>query len=467
MSTYLFVTFAITAILGFPIWVVLVASSFVALTFGSATIPVTVIVQRLFTAVDSFPILAVPLFMIAGNLMEAGGISKRLIDFCDALIGGVTGGLAMAAVLTCMFFAAISGSGPATVAAIGGIMIPSMVEQGYDRAFSAAVMAVAGAIGVIIPPSIPMVNFGVVGGVSISTLFAAGFGPGILVGVSLMIVCYFTAKKHGYGVKRKFSFTHVLSTFKSAFWAILVGVSLMIVCYFTAKKHGYGVKRKFSFTHVLSTFKSAFWALLMPFIILGGIYGGIFTPTEAAGIAVGYGLIVGLFIYREMKVTDLPRLFMEAAKSTAMVMMIIGTSSGFSWLLTAERIPDAIAAGILGLTQSKIAVLMLINVLLLIVGCLMETQAAIIILTPIFLPIVTELGVNPVHFGIIMVVNLAIGMSTPPLGVNLFVACGVAKITIEQIIKAIVWLLVANIIALLLVTYIEPVSMFIPNLLGA
>ena len=426
MSTYLFVTFAITAILGFPIWVVLVSSSFVALTFGSATIPVTVVVQRLFTAVDSFPILAVPLFMIAGNLMEAGGISKRLIDFCDALIGGVTGGLAMAAVLTCMFFAAISGSGPATVAAIGGIMIPSMVEQGYDRAFSAAVMAVAGAIGVIIPPSIPMVNFGVVGGVSISTLFAAGFGPGIL-----------------------------------------VGISLMIVCYFTSKKHGYGVKRKFSFSHVLSTFKSAFWALLMPFIILGGIYGGVFTPTEAAGIAVGYGLIVGLFIYREMKVTDLPRLFMEASKSTAMIMMIIGTSSGFSWLLTAERIPDAIASGILGLTQSKIAVLMLINILLLIVGCLMETQAAIIILTPIFLPIVTSLGVDPVHFGIIMVVNLAIGMSTPPLGVNLFVACGVAKITIEQIMKAIVWLLIANIIALLLVTYIEPVSMFIPNLLGA
>ena len=426
MSTYLFVTFAITAILGFPIWVVLVASSFVALTFGSATIPVTVVVQRLFTAVDSFPILAVPLFMIAGNLMEAGGISKRLIDFCDALIGGVTGGLAMAAVLTCMFFAAISGSGPATVAAIGGIMIPSMVEQGYDRAFSAAVMAVAGAIGVIIPPSIPMVNFGVVGGVSISTLFAAGFGPGIL-----------------------------------------VGISLMIVCYFTSKKHGYGVKRKFSFSHVLKTFKSAVWALLMPFIILGGIYGGVFTPTEAAGIAVGYGLIVGLFIYREMKVTDLPRLFMEASKSTAMIMMIIGTSSGFSWLLTAERIPDAIASGILGLTQSKIAVLMLINVLLLIVGCLMETQAAIIILTPIFLPIVTSLGVDPVHFGIIMVVNLAIGMSTPPLGVNLFVACGVAKITIEQIMKAIVWLLIANIIALLLVTYIEPVSMFIPNLLGA
>ena len=326
MSHYLFISFAILAVLGFPIWVVLAASSIIALTLGSST-PVVVVVQRLFTAIDSFPILAVPLFMIAGNLMEAGGISKRLIDFCDALIGHVTGGLAMAAVLTCMFFAAISGSGPATVAAIGGIMIPSMVEQGYDRAFAAAVMAVAGAIGVIIPPSIPMVNFGVVGGVSISGLFAAGFGPGIL-----------------------------------------VGVSLMIVCYITAKKNGFGVKRKFDFGHVARSFKSALAALIMPVIILGGIYGGIFTPTEAAAVAVVYGFVVGIFVYREMKFSDLPELFMAAGKSTAMVMMIIGTSSGFSWLLTAERIPDAIAAGILGLTQSKLAVLMLINVLLLIVG---------------------------------------------------------------------------------------------------
>ena len=424
MSHYLFISFAILAVLGFPIWVVLAASSIIALTLGSST-PVVVVVQRLFTAIDSFPILAVPLFMIAGNLMEAGGISKRLIDFCDALIGHVTGGLAMAAVLTCMFFAAISGSGPATVAAIGGIMIPSMVEQGYDRAFAAAVMAVAGAIGVIIPPSIPMVNFGVVGGVSISGLFAAGFGPGIL-----------------------------------------VGISLMIVCYITAKKHGYGVKRKFDLGHVARSFKSALAALIMPVIILGGIYRGIFTPTEAAAVAVVYGFIVGLFVYREMKFSDLPGLFMAAGKSTAMVMMIIGTSSGFSWLLTAERIPDAIAAGILGLTQSKLAVLMLINILLLIVGCLMETQAAIIILTPIFLPIVTQLGVNPIHFGIIMVVNLAIGMSTPPLGVNLFVACGVAKISIEQIIKGVVWLLIANLIALLLITYIPAISLFFPQLMG-
>lgn len=426
MATYLFVTFAITAILGFPIWAVLAASSFIALTLGSNT-PLIVVVQRLFTAVDSFPILAVPLFMIAGNLMETGGISRRLINFCDSLLGSLTGGLAMVGVLTCMFFAAISGSGPATVAAIGGILIPAMEEAGYDKAFAAAVMAVAGAIGVIIPPSIPMVNFGVVGSVSISTLFAAGFGPGILVGISLMIVCYVTAKKHGYGKANA---------------------------------------TKFSLANVGKKFIEAFWALLMPVIILGGIYGGIFTPTEAAAVSVIYGFVVGLVIYREMDIKKIPGLFMSAGKSTAMVMMIIATAASFGWILTSERIPDVIAAAMISISSNKIVILLLINILLLIVGCLMETTAAIIILTPIFLPIVTQLGVNPVHFGIIMVVNLAIGMSTPPLGVNLFVACGIAKVSVEQITKAIVWLLIANIIALMLVTYIEPISMGIPMLMG-
>jgi C4-dicarboxylate transporter DctM subunit len=426
MATYIFVTFAITAILGFPIWAVLAISSFTALTFASTT-PIIVVVQRLFTAVDSFPLLAVPLFMVAGNLMETGGISRRLINFCNAILGSLPGGLAMAAVLTCMFFAAISGSGPATVAAIGGIMIPEMERAGYDKAFSAAVMSVAGAIGVIIPPSIPMVNFGVVGSVSISTLFAAGFGPGILVGISLMIVCFFTAKKHGYGQEGA---------------------------------------QKFSISNIIKEFLHAFWALLMPVIILGGIYGGIFTPTEAAAVSVIYGFLVGLVIYRELPIKKIPPMFMAAGKSTAMVMMIIATASGFGWILTSARIPDAIAAGILSLTSSKIMVLLLINILLLIVGCLMETTAAIIILTPIFLPITTALGVNPVHFGIIMVVNLAIGMSTPPLGVNLFVACGIAKISLESITKAIVWLLIANIIALFLITYVEPISMFIPNAMG-
>lgn len=426
MASYLFITFAITAILGFPIWAVLCLSSFIALTLGSNT-PLIVVVQRMFTSVDSFPILAVPLFMIAGNLMETGGISRRLIDFCNAILGSLTGGLAMAAVLTCMFFAAISGSGPATVAAIGGILIPSMEKEGYDKAFSAAVMAVAGAIGVIIPPSIPMVNYGVVGSVSISTLFAAGFGPGFLVGIALMIVCYVTAKKHGYGQANK---------------------------------------PKFSIKNIIVKFKDAFFALLMPVIILGGIYGGVFTPTEAAAVSVIYGFLVGIVIYREMDLRKIPGLFMAAGKSTAMVMMIIASASGFGWILTSERIPDVIATAMISLSNSRIMILLLINVMLLIVGCLMETTAAIIILTPIFLPIVTQLGVNPVHFGIIMVVNLAIGMSTPPLGVNLFVACGIAKISIEQITKAVIWLLIANIIALFMITYIEPISMGIPRMMG-
>lgn len=426
MAFYLFITFAITAIIGFPIWAVLASSSFVALALGSNT-PLIVVVQRLFTAVDSFPLLAVPLFMVAGNLMETGGISRRLIDFCKAILGGLPGGLAMAGVLTCMFFAAISGSGPATVAAIGGILIPEMEKAGYDKAFSAAVLAVSGAIGVIIPPSIPMVNFGVVGSVSISTLFAAGFGPGILVGLALMIVCYVTAKKNKYGIDPNY---------------------------------------KFSIKIIMKKFVEAFWALLMPIIILGGIYGGIFTPTEAAAVAVIYGFFIGLCVYREMDIKKIPMLFMNAGKSTAMVMMIISTAAGFGWILTSERIPDVIAAAMLSVTSNKILILLLINIMLLIVGCLMETTAAIIILTPIFLPIVTQLGVNAVHFGIIMVVNLAIGMSTPPLGVNLFVACGIAKISIEEITKAVIWLLVANIIALLLITYIEPISMTIPRLMG-
>ena len=391
MTSLLFIPFALLVILGFPIWAVLASSSFIALTFGSST-PLTLVVQRMFTASDSFPLLAVPLFMVAGNLMETGGISRRLINFCNSLLGSFTGGLGMVGVLACMFFAAISGSGPATVAAIGGIMIPAMVAAGYDAAFSAALLSVAGSIGVIIPPSIPMVNFGVVGSVSISSLFAAGFGPGILIGVVLMATCYFTAKKHGYGLTSAI---------------------------------------EFKWRNVWVSFKEAFWALLMPIIILGGIYGGIFTPTEAAAVSVIYGLVVGLFVYKELTFQQLPALLMAAGKTTAIVMMIIASASGFGWILTSERIPDAIASAMMALTSNKFVIMTMINILLLIVGCIMETTASIIILTPIFLPIVTQLGVNPIHFGIIMVVNLAIGMSTPPLGVNLFVACSIWWRTIK------------------------------------
>jgi len=426
MASYLFITFVITAVMGFPIWVVLASSCFVALA-ASETIPMLVIAQRMFTSVDSFPLMAIPLFMVAGSLMEGGGISRRLINFCNSLMGHFTGGLAMVAVLTCMLFAAISGSGPATVAAIGGIMIPEMEKAGYSKPFSAALMSVAGAIGVIIPPSIPMVNYGIAGGVSISTLFAAGFGPGILVGAALMIVAYFSSKKNGYGLVNK---------------------------------------TNFSWKNVAVSFKEAFWALLMPIIVLGGIYGGIFTPTEAAAVAAVYGLIAGVFIYKELKVKELLPLLMNAGKSTAMVMVIVGAASSFGWILTSARIPDAIATFLIGLSSSKYVLLLVVNLFLLVVGCLMDVTASIIILTPIFMPIIAQFGINPVHFGIIMTVNLAIGMSTPPLGVNLFVSCGIAKISIAENAKAMVKFLIANVIALLLITYIEPISLFIPRLMG-
>ncbi|MFA5447388.1 MAG: TRAP transporter large permease [Sphaerochaeta sp.] len=426
MTALLFVPFAILVILGFPIWTVLAGSSFIALYFGSGT-PLTLVVQRMFTASDSFPLLAVPLFMVAGNLMETGGISRRLINFCNSLLGSFTGGLGMVGVLACMFFAAISGSGPATVAAIGGIMIPAMVEAGYDSAFSAALLAVAGAIGVIIPPSIPMVNYGVVGSVSISSLFAAGFGPGILMGLALMAVCYVAAKRNGYG-------------------------KLSAV--------------QFRWSGVWHSFRDAFWALLMPVLILGGIYGGIFTPTEAAAVSVIYGFVVGLFVYKELKFSDLPPLLMAAGKTTAIVMMIIASASGFGWILTAERIPDVIAAAMMSLSSNKFVILTLINLLLLLVGCIMETTASIIILTPIFLPIVTQLGVNPIHFGIIMVMNLAIGMATPPLGVNLFVACSISGRTMEQISRKLVWVLLLSILVLFLTSYFEPIALLIPRLMG-
>lgn len=428
MGALLGVSFIGLIIIGVPIAIVLGLSSLIAIYFGSM-LPLTVIPQRMFVATDSFPLMAIPFFMIAGALMESGGISKRLINFAHSLIGSFTGGLALVSILTCMFFAAISGSGPATVAAIGSILIPAMVEDGYDAGFAAAVMAIAGSIGVIIPPSIPMVSYGVVGSVSIGSLFLGGFGPGILIGLSLMAVAYFTAKKKGYGRQ----------------------------------------KEKFSGKKALIAFKDAFWALLMPVIILGGIYGGIFTPTEAAAVAVIYGFIVGLFIYKELKIKDMPQVFAKSGVSTAMVMLIISTAQVFGWILTSERIPDAIATSFMSITSNPYILLLLINLLLLIVGCVMETNAAIIILAPIFLPLVSQVGIDPVLFGIIMVVNLAIGMVTPPLGVNLFVACGVdnkhEKITLERISKAVIPLLIINIVDLLLISFIPQIALFLPNML--
>lgn len=423
MAELIFGTFAILVLLNVPIAYSLILSSIVYILVTSS-VPIHVVAQKMFTAVDTFPIMAVPFFMIAGNLMDKGGISKRLINLANKMVGNVAGGLGMVAVLASMFFAAISGSGPATVAAIGSIMIPAMIKERYDPPFATALQATAGYIGVIIPPSIPMVTFGVVTGVSIGSLFLSGFLPGLLIGVCLMGWTWWVAKKRNYVSGQKTNIREV-------------GIAL----------------------------KEAFWALLMPVIILGGIYGGIFTPTEAANVAVVYAIVVGVYVYKELTWKEVGAILRKSAVSSAIVLTIISTAAVFGLILTREMIPNQVAQWMMGVAGDKYTLLFLINVMLLVVGTFMETNAAIIILAPIFFPIVTQMGIDPIHFGLVMVVNLAIGMITPPLGVNLFVASSMTKIPVDKIVRANWGFLIASIIALAVISYFPAISLLLPKLL--
>ena len=424
VTTAIFASFAVFLVLTVPIGVSLGLASTVAV-LCSTKMKFTHITQTMVTAIDSFPLMAVPFFILAGEIMGRGGISKRLLNTARAYFGSYTGGLGLVTVAACMFFAAISGSGPATVAAIGSLMIPSMVDKGYSKGYSGALVAASGSIGVIIPPSIPMVVYSVAVGTSISTMFMAGIIPGILIGIALIIMNYFISKKEGYGGEREH----------------------------------YTLREKLRIT------RDAIWSLLVPFIILGGIYGGVFTPTEAAAVAVIYGIIIGLFVYKDIKIRDLYDILRQAGLTTATAMIIMGTAAIFGRILTMEQVPNRVAAFITSMTDNWILVLMMINVLLLVVGCFMETLAAILILAPILLPVVKQVGVDPIHFGIIMIVNLAIGFITPPLGVNLFVAAGIAKISLESICRSIVKPLVAMLVVLMLITYFEELSLWVPSLL--
>lgn len=419
-TAILFISFAIFLFLGVPIAIALGLSTMVTLMY-SGTMSLNFLAQGLITETDSFPLMAVPFFILAGEVMSKGGISKRLFNLANVMVGGFTGGFAMATVVTCMFFAAISGSSPATVAAIGGIMIPAMIEHGYDRKFATATVAAAGSIGVIIPPSIPMVIYGVANSTSIGNLFIAGIIPGILIGIALMIWAYIYSKKKGYK----------------------------------------GREEKVTFKDFLRAVWEGKWSIAIPVIILGGIYGGIFTPTEAAVIAVVAALIIGMFLHRELKLKDLPVVFRTAALTTATVLIIVGIASAFGRLLMLEQIPNQVAQFITSISSNEFVIILLINILLLIVGCFMETVAAIIILTPILAPIAMQIGLDPVHFGIIMVVNLAIGFITPPVGVNLFVGSGISGVSLLSLSKAIIPFMIAMIISLLLITYIPELSLFL------
>lgn len=419
-TTILFGSFGLFLILSVPIGIALGLATLITL-LTTGVIPIDFLVKGLITAADSFPLMAVPFFILAGEIMGKGGISERLFNVAKAMVGNKTGGIAIATVITCMFFASISGSGPATVAAIGSIMIPNMVRQGYDKKFASAVVASAGSIGVIIPPSIPMVIYGVAGSVSIGDMFIAGIIPGILIGIALAIYAYIYSRKHGYT----------------------------------------GSAEKTSVKKIVKASWDAKWSLLIPVIILGGIYGGVFTPTEAAVIAVVYGLFVGFVLYRQLKISELPRLFINASLTTATILIIVGTATAFGRLLTMERIPDQITQWMLSISDNQLVIMLLITILLLIVGCFMDTLAAIIILTPILLPIAINIGYNPIHFGIIMVTNLAIGFITPPVGVNLFVASGISGVPMEEISKAILPFFIAMVLTLIIIILVPQISLFL------
>lgn len=409
----LFGTFFILLFLSVPIGYAIGISSLLALIIHS-NIPLLMISQNAVAGIDSFPLLAIPFFMLAGNLMSSGGIAKRLVNFFESCIGHITGGLGMVTVVVCMFFAAISGSAVATVSAVGAFMIPEMVNHGYNKSFSAALTAAAGTIGVIIPPSIPFVIYGVVSGTSITDMFTAGFLPGIMMGASLMIVTYIVSKKYGYKGRT------VKSSWKER-WI---------------------------------SFKDAFWAIMSPVIILGGIYSGFFTPTEAAVISVAYSFIVGVFVYKELDLKGAYKSFKDAIVVNGATTFMVGLSTAFAAYLTMEKIPALIANSIIGITDNGIVILLLINLFLLLVGMFIDNIPATIILSPILLPVVTSLGMSPVTFGIMLTMNLAIGFCTPPYGIDLFVASAISKISIEDITKQILIMIFVLIAVLLLITFV-------------
>lgn len=418
MNAALGLSLAILFLIGVPIAVAIGLASVIGIEV-QGSLPLLLVAQRMFTGIDSFPLMAIPLFILAGNLMSAGGISHRLVELAKSIVGGIQGGLACSCVLTCMMFASVSGSSVATTFAIGAILIPAMVKHGYPKPLAASIQASSAELGVLIPPSIPLILYGVSTDTSIGRLFVAGLGPGLLVATSLMVL-------------------------------------VLIICHL----RGIGKNDGDARSSIARAAFAATPALMVPVVILGGIYSGIFTPTEASAAAVATALIVGMLFYRELKFRDLPEILKQTVISTSAIMIIISAAALFSFLITRSGLPNEIAAWFKDMFESRIAFLLAVNVLLLIVGMFIETSAAILVLAPILAPIAVAYGVDPVHFGLIIVVNLALGMITPPLGVNLFAAAAVARMPVEKIIPQLIWFVLTVFGALMIITYVPAITLW-------
>lgn len=423
----LIMTFALLLILNVPIALCIgLATLMTIVSIGD--VPANYIVaQRVATGISSFPLLAIPFFILSGLLMGEGGMARRLIAFADATVGWATGGLSYVNTLTCMMFGSISGSATAAVSSVGGFMIPEMNKQGYDRAFNVAVTTTAATTGLLIPPSNVMIVYAVVAGnVSVAALFMAGILPGIVVGLSIMIVCALISRTRGYGTPSKTSLRRVVKT---------------------------GAE--------------ALPSLLLVFIIIGGILSGVFSPTEAAAIAVAYAFVLAVAFYREVRWTDMPRILLKAGVTTSVVMLLVGCSQAMSWVLAYQNIPQTVSAALLELSTNPVVIFIIINILLLAVGVFMDMTPAVLIFTPILLPVVINLGMHPVHFGILLIANLSIGLCTPPVGTCLFIGCGVGKVSMARALPAMIPFFFAMLFALLLITYWPALSLWLPTLLGA
>lgn len=422
----LVVSFLLLLALGTPIAVSIgLASAFTLMVSLPTVAALTTMAQRMATGLDSFALLAIPFFILSGQLMNRGGIARRLIDFAKVLVGGLPGGLAFVNIMACMLFGAISGSAAAAASAIGGFMAPRMEKEGYDKGFGAAVNITSATTGLIIPPSNILIVYSLAsGGVSIAALFVAGYVPGILLGLSLMLISGVIAFRKKY---------------KTGEWS--------------------------SFGEGLRKLLDALPSLALLVIVIGGIVAGIFTATEASAIAVLYTLVLAA-VYGEIKVRELPEVLLETVKTTAIIMLLIGTSMGMSWVMAFENIPQEVSNFLVGLSNNPIIILLIINLILLVVGVFMDMTPAVLIFTPIFLPVVTNIGIDPIHFGIIMVLNLCVGLCTPPVGAVLFVGCGVAKISIEKVLRPMIPLFIVMFVVLMLVTYLPGLSLWLPKVMG-